>query len=104
MRISMAAGTVAFVTALALSAPPAMAAPTEWTMPNMRNMNLAAAQEAFTEATAGGGPKLVYRNDTGPGEVTNLTNWTVCGQFPSAGATLTKKSYALVAVNRPNKC
>ena len=104
MKYRIAAGTVVFATSLALSAPPAMAAPTTWEMPDIRGMNLAAAQEVYTAATDGAGPELKYRNASGPGEVINLTNWTVCWQSPKAGSTFTAKTWTGVGVNRPNNC
>lgn len=104
MKTRMAAGAAALVMSAVLSAPPAMAAPTRWTMPDLRGMNLAAAQEAYTAATDGAGPELEYSNESGPTEVLNLTNWTVCWQSPRAGSTFTAKSWAGVGVNRPNKC
>lgn len=104
MKYWTAVGTAVFATTLTLSAPPAMAQPTKWTMPDLRGMNLAAAQEDFTAATEGGSLTLGYVNRSGPGEVTNLTNWTICSQSPRAGSTLTAKSKPAVGVNRPNNC
>ncbi|BBZ62405.1 hypothetical protein [Mycolicibacterium monacense] len=104
MKTRMAAGAAALVMSAVLSAPPAMAQPTRWTMPDLRGMNLAAAQEAYTAATDGEGPELEYSNESGPTEVLNLTNWTVCWQSPRAGSTFTAKSWTGVGVNRPNKC
>ncbi|OBB75578.1 PASTA domain-containing protein [Mycolicibacterium monacense] len=102
MKYCIAAG--AAVLSAALTAAPAMAAPTQWTMPDLRGMNLAAAQEMYTAVTEGGGPKLKYSNGSGPGAVLNLTNWTVCWQSPKAGSTFTAKTWTGVGVNRPNKC
>ncbi len=105
MKYRIAVSTVVFATSLALTAPPAMAQPTEtWEMPDIRGMNLAAAQAAFTESTEGSGVKLTPVNLSGPGEVINLTNWTVCSQSPRAGGTLSAKSKPAVGVNRPNNC
>ncbi|WP_197375557.1 PASTA domain-containing protein [Mycolicibacterium baixiangningiae] len=104
MKYRIAAGAVVFATSMALSAPPAMAAPTTWTMPDIRGMNLAAAEKAFTAATEGSGVKLSPVNLSGPGEVINLSNWTVCSQSPRAGGTIRAKSQPAVGVNRPNNC
>jgi beta-lactam-binding protein with PASTA domain len=104
MKYRIAVGTVVFATSVALTAPPAMAAPTTWTMPDVRGMNLAAAEKAFTEATEGSGVKLTPVNLSGPGEVINYTNWTVCSQSPRAGGTIRAKSTPAVGVNRPNDC
>ena len=104
MKYRIAAGTVVFATSLALSAPPAMAAPTTWEMPDIRGMNLAAAEKAFNAATEGSGLVLTPVNRSGPGEVINLTNWTVCAQSPKADGKLTAKSKPAVGVNRPNNC
>lgn len=103
MKARMAAAAATLVVSVGLSAPPATAQPEQWTMPDLRGMNLAAAQEAFTAATEGG-PTLRYNNLSGQGEVINLSNWTVCRQSPSAGSTLRAKSTPSVSVNRPNKC
>ncbi|BBY17610.1 hypothetical protein MLIT_32020 [Mycolicibacterium litorale] len=100
----MAATAAALVLSAALSAPQAMAAPSTWEMPDIRGMNLAAAEKAFTAATEGSGLKLTPVNLSGPGEVLNLTNWTVCSQSPKAGGTLRAKSTPAVGVNRPNNC
>lgn len=104
MKTRIAVGAAAIVMSVGLSAPTAMAAPSTWTMPDLRGMNLAAAAKAFESATEGSGLTLRMRNDWGQGEVINLTNWTVCGQSPSASGTLSAKSRPLVAVNRPNNC
>lgn len=103
MKYRFAVGAVVFATSMALSAPPAMAAPS-WTMPSIKGMNLAAAAKAFEAATEGSGLVLTPVNRSGPGEVINYTNWTVCAQSPSAGKTLSKKSRPAVGVNRPNDC
>ncbi|BCI51741.1 hypothetical protein NIIDNTM18_10190 [Mycolicibacterium litorale] len=100
----MAATAAALALSAVLSAPQAMAQPTTWTMPDIRGMNLAAAQKAFNEATEGSGVKLTPVNLSGPGEVINLTNWTVCSQSPRAGGTIRAKSQPAVGVNRPNNC
>lgn len=104
MKYRIAVGAVVFATTLSLTAPPAMAAPTTWEMPDVRGMNLAAAQDAFIEATEGSGLVLTPVNRSGPGEVINLTNWTVCAQSPKADGKLTAKSKPSVGVNRPNNC
>ncbi|MDY6871148.1 MAG: PASTA domain-containing protein [Actinomycetota bacterium] len=104
MKYRIAVGTAVFATSLAFSAPPAMAAPSKWTMPEIRGMNLAAAEKAFNAATEGSGLKLTPVNRSGPGEVINLTNWTVCAQSPRAGRTIRAKSKPAVGVNRPNNC
>ncbi|MCV7416412.1 PASTA domain-containing protein [Mycolicibacterium litorale] len=104
MKTRMAATAAALVLSAALSAPQAMAAPSTWEMPDIRGMNLAAAEKAFTAATEGSGLKLTPVNLSGPGEVLNLTNWTVCSQSPKAGGTLRAKSTPAVGVNRPNNC
>ncbi len=104
MNYRIAAGAAVFATSMALSAPPAMAALPTWEMPDIRGMNLAAAAEAFMEATEGSGLKLTPVNRSGPGEVINLTNWTVCSQSPRADGRLTAKSKPSVGVNRPNDC
>lgn len=99
----MAAGAAAMVMSAVVAAP-ASAAQQTWEMPDVKGSNLAAAVDAFNSATEGSGLKLTFVNRTGPSEVINLTNWTVCGQSPSAGATLTKKSKPAVGVNRPTQC
>uniref|UniRef100_A0A5Q5CCB3 PASTA domain-containing protein n=1 Tax=Mycobacterium sp. (strain JLS) TaxID=164757 RepID=A0A5Q5CCB3_MYCSJ len=104
MKNRIAVGTIVFGASFALTAPPAMAAPPTWTMPDIRGMNLAAAEKAFTAATEGSGVKLTPVNLFGPGVVINLTNWTVCSQSPRAGGTIRAKSQPAVGVNRPNKC
>ncbi|BBZ06410.1 hypothetical protein MDOR_05790 [Mycolicibacterium doricum] len=104
MKYRIAVGAVVFATSLALSAPPAIAAPTTWEMPDVRGMNLDAAAEAFNAATEGSGLVLTPVNRSGPGEVINLTNWTVCSQSPKADGKLTAKSKPAVGVNRPNNC
>ncbi|MFS0898778.1 PASTA domain-containing protein [Mycolicibacterium litorale] len=104
MKTRMAATAAALALSAVLSAPQAMAQPTTWTMPDIRGMNLAAAQKAFNEATEGSGVKLTPVNLSGPGEVINLTNWTVCSQSPRAGGTIRAKSQPAVGVNRPNNC
>jgi hypothetical protein len=104
MKYRIAVGTVAFATSLALTAPPAMAAPSTWTMPDVRGMSLAAAEKAFTDATEGSRVKLTPVNLSGPGQVINYTNWTVCSQSPSAGGTVRAKSTPAVGVRRPNGC
>ncbi|KUI33484.1 PASTA domain-containing protein [Mycobacterium sp. GA-2829] len=104
MKYRFAVGAVVFATSMALSAPPAMAAPSTWTMPDIRKMNLAAAQKAFEAATEGSGLTLTPVNRSGPGEVINYSNWTVCAQSPSAGSTLRAKSRPAVGVDRPNNC
>ncbi|WP_193046289.1 PASTA domain-containing protein [Mycolicibacterium baixiangningiae] len=104
MKIRIAVSAAAFVMSVGLSAPTAMAQPTTWTMPDVRGMNLAAAEKAFTAATEGSGVKLSPVNLSGPGEVINLSNWTVCSQSPRAGGTIRAKSQPAVGVNRPNNC
>ena len=105
MKHRIAVVTVAFATSLALTAPPAMAQPAQtWEMPDVRGMNLAAAEKAFAEATEGSGVALTPVNLSGPGEVINFTNWTVCSQSPRAGGTIRAKSTPAVGVNRPNNC
>ncbi|BCI51734.1 hypothetical protein NIIDNTM18_10120 [Mycolicibacterium litorale] len=103
MKARIAVGAVTFVVSVGLSAPPALAQPTQWVMPDLRGMNLAAAQKAFSSVTEGG-PTLRYVNLSGPGEIINLTNWTVCRQSPAPGGRLAAKSVPNVRVNRPNNC
>lgn len=100
----MAAGAAAVVISAVAAAPAATAQTTSWEMPDIDGANLAAAVASFNSATEGSGLTLRLRNDYGPGEVVNLNYWTVCGQSPSAGSTLTSKSRPIVAVSRPNQC
>lgn len=105
MKIRMAAAAAALALSAVAGAPNAAAQPTQtWEMPDFRGMNLAAAQAEFAGITEEGGPRLRYLNRSGPGEVINLTNWTVCAQSPSPGGTVRVKSTPIVAVNRPNQC
>lgn len=99
----MAAGAAVVMSAVAV-APVAGAQSTTWEMPDIKGANLAAAVATFNAATEGSGLTLTYVNRSGPGEVINLTNWTVCAQSPGAGKTLTKKSKPAVGVNRPTQC
>jgi hypothetical protein len=100
----MAAGAAAIVMAAVAAAPVAGAQTTTWEMPDLEDANLAAAVSSFSSATEGSGLTLRFANRSGPGEVINLTNWTVCAQSPAAGTTLTAKSRPIVGVNRPNQC
>jgi beta-lactam-binding protein with PASTA domain len=86
------------------AAPVAGAQTTTWEMPDIKGANLAAAVASFDAATEGSGLTLNFVNRSGPGEVINLTNWTVCAQSPAAGSTLSKKSKPAVGVNRPTPC
>jgi hypothetical protein len=100
----MAAGAAAIVMTAVAAAPVAGAQTTTWEMPDLQGANLAAAVASFNAATEGSGLTLRFINRSGPSEVINLTNWTVCGQAPAAGATVSKKSKPAVAVNRPTQC
>jgi hypothetical protein len=105
LRTIAAAGAATFLMSVAL-APAATAAPSVWVMPSLEGMNLAKAQELYSETVGSEGPWLEYISNAGPyaGSVRALSVWEVCKQSPAAGKKINAKSWTAVAVNRPGQC
>lgn len=86
-------------------APTATAAQT-WEMPSLEGMNLADAQDLYTETVGPDGPWLdvINKAPAAAGGIAAPSMWEVCQQAPKAGGTVSVKTYTAVAVNRPGDC
>lgn len=74
-------------------------------MPNLKGMNLTAAQALYTETVGDQGPKLEYINkvvESWP--IVAPSMWDVCAQAPTPGKAVTAKTWTAVAVNKRGQC
>lgn len=95
-RQVMATGTIAAlcvagVTAVASPAAADTSDASTWDMPDVKGAVLQTAVNEIGSASDSRDLQFVYDDTKGNRDVLNLTNWTVCWQWPKAEATVSPK-------------